>query len=164
MRLGTLRDGTRDGALIVVDRTGQRFSRAAAAARTLQGALDDWARAEPALRALAARLEHGTAAAEPLDVRQLPAPLPRAYEWIDGSAYLNHIRSWCAGRAGPSRRRPARPIRSSIRAARASCSGHATPLPLADPAWGLDFESELASCSATSPPERRPPTPPRTFN
>lgn len=143
MRLGTLRDGTRDGALIVVDRTGQRFSRAAAAARTLQGALDDWARAEPALRALSARLEDGTAAAEPLDVRQLSAPLPRAYEWIDGSAYLNHIRLVRRARkAEPPPDLETDPL--VYQGGSGVLLGPRDPLPLPDPAWGLDFEAELA--------------------
>ncbi len=90
MRLATLRDGSRDGALVVVDRAGARFARADDVARHLQAALDDWARAEPLLRERAAGLERGGGA--PLAAHVLSAPLPRAFEWIDGSAYLNHIR------------------------------------------------------------------------
>jgi fumarylacetoacetate (FAA) hydrolase len=91
VRLATLRDGTRDGTLVVVRRDGAAFARAAGIEPTLQAALDDWDRAAPALEALAARLEAGDGA-EPLDVSALASPLPRAYEWIDASAYLNHVR------------------------------------------------------------------------
>src|SRR5436190_23849470 len=84
MRLATLRDGSRDGRLIVVDRTGTRFAGAQAIAGSLQAALDRWEDAAPRLQALAEALEtpDGSATAEALDVRGLAAPLPRAYEWI----------------------------------------------------------------------------------
>src|SRR5688500_7887928 len=91
MKLATWRDGTRDGRLCVVSRDGQRLTPAVDVAPTLQGALDAWERCEPQLRAMAGRLESGEIQGEVVDPRQLAAPLPRAYEWIDGSAYLNHI-------------------------------------------------------------------------
>jgi fumarylacetoacetate (FAA) hydrolase len=91
MRLATLRDGSRDGSLVLVDASGRHLVRAADVAPSLQAALDDWAWCEPQLRDRATRLDHATHR-EPLDLRALAAPLPRAYEWIDGSAYLNHIR------------------------------------------------------------------------
>jgi fumarylacetoacetate (FAA) hydrolase len=92
MRLASLADGSRDGALVVVDRRGRSFVRAAAIAPTLQSALDDWTRAEPALRERADQLERGVISGEVLDTATLKAPLPRAFEWIDASAYLNHVR------------------------------------------------------------------------
>jgi fumarylacetoacetate (FAA) hydrolase len=92
MRVATLSDGSRDGQLVVVRRDGAAWADARRIAPSLQSALDRWAEAEPRLRALAADLEAGLAAAEPLDPSRLRAPLPRAYEWIDGSAYLNHVR------------------------------------------------------------------------
>src|SRR5579862_8715766 len=91
MRLATLRDGSRDGALVVVDSIGERYVRARAVASSLQRALDEWPRCEPLLRELAGRLERGEVDALPVDPAFLAAPLPRAYEWIDGSAYLNHV-------------------------------------------------------------------------
>ena len=109
MRLATLRDGTRDGALVVVAPDGTRCARATAVAPTLQAALDDWERAAPALAALAERLAAG-APGEALEPRRLGPPLPRAYEWIDGSAFLNHVRLVRRARA-PRRRPPSRPIR-----------------------------------------------------
>ena len=90
MKLATLRNGTRDGALIVVSRRGDRFVRATSVAPTLQAALDEWERA-PLLQALSDALNADGAGGEPLNPRDLEAPLPRAYEWIDGSAFLSHV-------------------------------------------------------------------------
>src|SRR5688572_18425998 len=92
MRLATLRNGTRDGALCLVRSDQKSFAPATQIAPTLQAALDDWTHAEPELRQLARKLESGEVAGQPLDVAALHAPLPRAYEWVDGSAYLNHVR------------------------------------------------------------------------
>ncbi|MBI2963064.1 MAG: fumarylacetoacetate hydrolase family protein [Deltaproteobacteria bacterium] len=92
MKLGSLKSGGRDGTLVVVDRGLRRAAVAREAAPTLQAALDDWSRAAPRLRALAERLERGEAQdAFPLDPAALAAPLPRAYQWADGSAYLSHV-------------------------------------------------------------------------
>src|SRR5690348_5790713 len=91
MRLATLRDGSRDGSLIVIDRSGQNYASARGICATLQGALDDWDTHRDALRQLSLDLEQGRIGGLPLEVERLAAPLPRAYEWVDGSAYLNHI-------------------------------------------------------------------------
>src|SRR5687767_2354375 len=90
MKLATLRDGTRDGRLLVVRRDGQAAT-PAEAWPTLQRALDHWDEAEPALRQLADGLEAGRIEGIPVDPARLAAPLPRAYEWVDGSAFLNHV-------------------------------------------------------------------------
>ena len=92
MKLATLRDGTRDGALVVVRPDGRAFAPAREVARTLQAALDSWETTAPRLRTLAEALASGSVRGEPLDIHRLAAPLPRAYEWVDGSAYLNHVR------------------------------------------------------------------------
>ena len=90
MKLATLRDGTRDGRLLVVRSDGAgRHARHSLA--LLQAALDDWDAAAPALRALAAALDRGAIEGVPVDPTRLAAPLPRAYEWVDGSAFLNHV-------------------------------------------------------------------------
>ena len=91
MRLATLRDGSRDGALIVVHPDGAHFGAAASVAPHLQAALDRWDEVAPKLRRLSAALAAGDVPAAPLDPAALAAPLPRAYEWIDGSAYINHV-------------------------------------------------------------------------
>src|SRR4051794_40624033 len=92
MKLATLRNGSRDGELIVVRRDGKSYASAKHIRPTLQAALDSWTEAEPKLRELQDSLEHGKAESKPLDVAQLLAPLPRVYDWVDGSAYLNHVR------------------------------------------------------------------------
>lgn len=91
MRLLTLRDGTRDGELGIACRDGARLVSASRIAATLQAALDDWEHVEPALRELADAAEHGRVATRSLRAGDLHAPLPRAYEWVDGSAFINHI-------------------------------------------------------------------------
>jgi len=92
MKLGSLKEGGRDGTLIVVSRDLARGVRATGIADTLQRALEDWSNAAPRLNSLAAALEAGTAdGAFDLDMDALAAPLPRAYEFVDGSAYLPHV-------------------------------------------------------------------------
>ena len=90
MKLASLRGG-RDGDLVVVDRALTRQVSAAAIAPRLQDALDDWERLGPKLAALSAALESGEAKASPFVAGRLAAPLPRAYHWVDGSAYVNHV-------------------------------------------------------------------------
>lgn len=89
MKLASLRDGGPDGTLIVVSCDGQRFLPADGIARTLQQAIEDWDRLSPALLALSARLERPEEG-QPLDVADLLAPLPRAWQWLDGSAFPSH--------------------------------------------------------------------------
>jgi fumarylacetoacetate (FAA) hydrolase len=92
MKLATLNDGTRDGELLVVSRNLERAVPAGTIARTLQAALDNWRNAQPALADLAQRLDSGQAAGSlPFHPKSVMAPLPRAYHWVDGSAYVNHV-------------------------------------------------------------------------
>jgi len=92
MKLASLKEGGRDGTLIVVSRDLSRAVRASAIAPTLQAALDDWSSTAPRLNALSEALNDGKAdGAFALDMSVLAAPLPRAYEFVDGSAYLPHV-------------------------------------------------------------------------
>ena len=92
MKLGSLKEGGRDGTLIVVSRDLSHAVKATGIAATLQAALDDWSSLAPRLNALYVELQAGTAAgAFALDMAALAAPLPRAYEFVDGSAYLPHV-------------------------------------------------------------------------
>ena len=92
MKLGSLKEGGRDGSLVVVSRDLARAVRASGIAPTLQAALDDWSNLAPRLNALSEALNDGKAeGAFALDVALLAAPLPRAYEFVDGSAYLPHV-------------------------------------------------------------------------
>ena len=92
MKLGSLKEGGRDGTLIVVSRDLQRAVRATGIAQTLQRALEDWSNAAPRLNALSDALNQDSAdGVFDVDFAQLAAPLPRAYEFVDGSAYLPHV-------------------------------------------------------------------------
>ena len=92
MKLGSLKEGGRDGTLIVVSRDLSRAVRATGIAATLQHALEDWSNVAPRLNALSESLNDGDAdGVFEVDVKALAAPLPRAYEFVDGSAYLPHV-------------------------------------------------------------------------
>lgn len=92
MKLGSLKEGGRDGTLVVVSRDLSRAVRADGIAPTMQQALEDWSNAAPRLNALAQALEAGSAEGSfDLDIGDLASPLPRAYEFLDGSAYLPHV-------------------------------------------------------------------------
>jgi fumarylacetoacetate (FAA) hydrolase len=88
LKLATLRNGTPDGALVVVSSDASRCMAAGPIAPTLQAALDEWPRLAPALRDCAAQVEAGAGA--PLDAQMVAAPLPRAWQWLDGSAFDAH--------------------------------------------------------------------------
>lgn len=91
MKFATLRDGSRDGQLLVVSRDLRMAASAADIVPTLQHALESWERYEPDLLALSCRLNAGDApGAFALDPSRLMAPLPRAWQWLDGSSFLNH--------------------------------------------------------------------------
>src|SRR5690606_20672281 len=150
MKLATLRDGSRDGRLVVVRRDNAVYAPADRVAPSLQAALDDWERAEPRLRELAADLEAGTVESFPVEPERLHAPLPRAYEWVDGSAYLNHVilvRKARGAEPPPSLREDPLVYQGG--------SGHflgpTEDIPLPDPEWGLDFESEVAVVLGDTP-------------
>jgi fumarylacetoacetate (FAA) hydrolase len=139
MRLATLDDGTRDGRLVVVDRSGARCTPADGVVKTLQAALDDWAKYRPALAALA---EHSTTGTLELDPQRLLAPLPRAYEWIDASAYIHHVRLVRRARgAEPPATLETDPL--VYQGGSGVLLGARAPIVLPDPSWGLDFEAEV---------------------
>jgi fumarylacetoacetate (FAA) hydrolase len=152
MKLASLRQdgGGRDGALVVVRGDNQVFVPAAPVAATMQAALDDWERVEPRLRQLAAALSSGASAGQPLDLRTLGAPLPRAYEWIDGSAFLNHVILVRRARGAE----PPATLRSDplvYQGGSGVLLGPRDDIPLGDPAWGLDFEAEVAVILGDTP-------------
>src|SRR5262249_43933430 len=150
MKLATLRAGGRDGTLIVVSKDGARYATASASGPTLQAALDEWPRAEPELRALADKLERGQGHAQPLDVRTLHAPLPRAYEWVDGSAFLNHVILVRKARGAE----PPETLRTDPLVYQGGSGVLLAPtddIPLVDAAWGLDFEAEVCVVLADTP-------------
>lgn len=91
MKLATLKNGTRDGRLVVVSKDLTRCTDAAAIAPTLQKALDNWQHAAPRLYALAEQVEIGSVPTFRFHEHECESPLPRACQWADGSAYLNHV-------------------------------------------------------------------------
>lgn len=150
MKLATLRDGSRDGSLIVVRGQGDRYVSAREVAGTLQSALDEWQRCEPLLRELAGDLESGKLAGEALDPAKLDAPLPRAYEWVDGSAYINHIVLVRKARGAE----PPETLRTDplvYQGGSGKLLGPCDDIPLPNPEWGLDFEAEVCVLLGDTP-------------
>ncbi len=90
MKLASLKGG-RDGRLVVVSKDLTRYTDAARVAPTMQAALDDWTHAEVGLSELAQGVETGSVPTERFHERDAASPLPRSYQWADGSAYINHV-------------------------------------------------------------------------
>ncbi len=148
MKLATLRDGTRDGRLLVVSRDGERFLPAEGIARTMQAALDDWDAAAPKLAELSKQLDAGQG--EKLDVTKLDAPLPRAYEWVDGSAYINHIVLVRKARgAEPPETLETDPL--VYQGGSGVLLAPTDDIELPNPEWGLDFEAEICVVLGDTP-------------
>lgn len=144
VKLATLRDGSRDGALHVVSRDLARAVPAAPAWPTLQRALDDWGRAEAELRQLARRLEDGRMPGESaFDPQRAMAPLPRAFHWVDGSAYVNHVELVRRARGAEM---PASFWTDPLvyQGGSDDLLGATEAVPFADEDWGIDLEAEVA--------------------
>ncbi len=143
MKLASVRDvnARRDGRLVVVSHDLTRCLDAQSIAPTLQAALDAWAQCEPSLRALSTRVDAGEGRA--FDPADCLSPLPRAYQWADGSAYVNHVA--LVRRARGAELPPS--FWSDPLMYQGGSDGFLAPtedIPLADPQWGLDFEAEVA--------------------
>jgi len=157
MKLATLKDGSRDGRLVIVSRDLTRCTDASFLALTLQAALDDWQRLWPHLSALAESLDHGAVPSFRFHEHDVHAPLPRAYQWADGSAYLNHVELVRRARGAEM---PADFFTDPLMYQGGSDSflGPRDPIMMADPAWGIDFEGEIAVVTGDVPmgasPER----------
>ena len=144
MKLASLARGGRDGTLVLVSRDLSRAAAVPDIAATLQDALDDWARVEPRLREAAARLEEGALPdAFPFDPAACASPLPRAYQWADGSAYVNHVA--LVRKARGAEMPPSfwtDPL--MYQGGSDSFLGPCEPIRLASEEWGIDFEAEIA--------------------
>jgi fumarylacetoacetate (FAA) hydrolase len=143
MKLATMNDGSRDGMLAVVSTDLARYTPAGAVAGTLQQALDDWAAREGGLRALWQELELGAIEGEPFEQSECLSPLPRAYQWADGSAYVNHVElvRRTRGAEMPERFRTDPLI---YQGGSDATYAPREPIVMADEAWGIDFEAEVA--------------------
>jgi fumarylacetoacetate (FAA) hydrolase len=150
MRLATLKNGTRDGLLVLIHPDGQRFAHAGDIAPTLQAALDNWHSVAPRLEERAAQLAAGHIDAHPFQLDELAAPLPRAYEWVDGSAYINHIVLVRKARgAEPPETLTTDPL--VYQGGSSVLLGPADPIVVPDLAWGADFESEVCVILGDTP-------------
>jgi fumarylacetoacetate (FAA) hydrolase len=150
MKLATLRTGSRDGSLLVVKRDLSAWTTATGVSPTLQAALDRWDEVEPKLRALSEQLEAGAVKGEPFDASKLMAPLPRAYEWVDGSAYLNHvILVRKARKAEPPPTLKTDPL--VYQGGSSEMLGPTQDIVARDEKFGVDFESEVAVVLGDTP-------------
>ena len=142
MKLATVRDGTRDGRLVLVS-ADLKTARHAEAAITLQAALDDWDAIEPKLRAESQRLKTAGDAARDFDEEACLSPLPRAYQWADGSAYVNHVE---LVRRARNAEMPESFWTDPLIYQGGSDAFLAPrdPIIIADEAWGIDMEAEVA--------------------
>ncbi|MBL4875297.1 MAG: fumarylacetoacetate hydrolase family protein [Cohaesibacteraceae bacterium] len=143
MKLATMRDGTRDGRLVIVSRDLSRFVEAGDDIPTMQAAMDDWDDVAPMLEARYARLYEGSVQSEVFDQQKCLSPLPRAYQWADGSAYVNHVELVRKARGAV--------LPDSFWTEPLMYQGGSDTflaptenIELADTAWGIDFEAEVA--------------------
>ena len=149
MKLATLQQGGRDGTLVVVSRDLQRCRAVPAIARTMLAAMDDWATVEAQLRQVYEALNSGAIEGEAFDQNACHSPLPRTWQWADGSAYINHVE-----------------LVRKARNAEVPESFYTDPLMyqggsdgfipprgkvLAQEAWGIDFEAEVTVVTGDVP-------------
>jgi len=149
MKLATMKGG-RDGRLVVVSNDLAWFTEASHIARTLQFALDNWDLVEPELRGLAESLEHGSVPKDRFHEHDAASPLPRAYQWADGSAYVNHV---ALVRQARGAEMPESFWTDPLMYQGGSDSflGPRDPIPLKDEAWGCDLEGEVAVITGDVP-------------
>jgi fumarylacetoacetate (FAA) hydrolase len=145
MKLATLKRGGRDGRLALVSRDLTRCLLVPGIAPTLQAALDDWATVAPRLADRAVMLELNTSNADvmPFDASQCAAPLPRAYHWADGSAYVNHVELVRKARGADM---PASFWTDPLvyQGGSDDLLGAHDEVPFVDESWGIDLEAEVA--------------------
>ncbi|MBT8048910.1 MAG: FAA hydrolase family protein [Xanthomonadales bacterium] len=143
MKLASLKTGGRDGTLIVVNRALTQFVAVPDIAETLQEALDDWALAAPRLNSISEALNLGHCEdAQRLDFTALASPLPRAYEFVDGSAYLPHVERVRRARGAEV---PASFYEDPLmyQAVSAGFLGPRDPVAVVSEDYGIDFEAEV---------------------
>jgi fumarylacetoacetate (FAA) hydrolase len=143
MKLATLKDSTRDGRLVVVSRDLTRCCEVGHIARTLQAALDDWDHVAPRLAQIAEGIETGAQPTSRFHEHAAASPLPRAYQWADGSAYVNHVE---LVRKARNAEVPASFWIDPLMYQGGSDGFLASrdPIVMADEAYGIDMEGEIA--------------------
>ncbi|MET0179085.1 MAG: fumarylacetoacetate hydrolase family protein [Novosphingobium sp.] len=149
MKLASLPQG-RDGRLVVVSDDLAWYADADHIVPTLQALLDDWDRQAPHLESLAIELAHGAIPRKRFHEREAAAPLPRAYQWVDGSAYVNHVELVRKARGAAL---PASFWHDPLMYQGGSddLRGARSPIVLADEAWGCDLEAEVCVVTGDVP-------------
>ncbi len=148
MKLATLKNGTRDGQLIVVNKAGTQFKPAGSVATNMQHLLDNWDSLSDKMESLYADLNKN--GGETIDFNELHSPLPRAYEWVDGSAYINHVVLVRKARNAE----PPETLRTDPLVYQGGSGTFLDPrgdIPLADEKWGCDFEAEICVVMGDTP-------------
>jgi len=142
LKLASLKTGGRDGTLIVVNRELTHWVEATEIAATLQQAIENWSNSAPRLNALSQQLNDDTSNARRLDFTALASPLPRAYEFLDGSAYLPHVERVRRARGSEV---PASFYDDPLmyQATSAGFLGPRDAVPVVSEEYGIDFESEV---------------------
>ncbi|MES2320471.1 MAG: fumarylacetoacetate hydrolase family protein [Pseudomonadota bacterium] len=151
MKLATIKDGTRDGQLAVVARDLKTAHLADGIAPTMQAALDDWSFISPQLEELSQQLNSGRASRSfEFDPANCMAPLPRAFQWVDGSAYVNHVE---LVRKARNAEMPASFWEDPLMYQGGSddLAGARDDIVLAHEEWGIDFEAEVAVITGDVP-------------
>ena len=151
MKLATLKDHTRDGKLLVVNRDLTEAILVPDVAHTMQQALDDWTRCKPLLESYYQKLNHGDIKHTlPFQEQDLASPLPRAYQWADGSAYVNHVELVRKARGAEM---PENFWHDPLMYQGGSDTflGPNDDIPLVDVQHGMDFESEVAVITTDVP-------------
>ena len=143
MKLATLKNGSRDGKLVVVSKDLSRCQAIPEIAGTLQSALDNWQNVAPKLEKIAAKLEQDPSFGQKFDEKEAHSPLPRAYQWADGSAYVNHVE---LVRKARNAEMPPSFWTDPLMYQGGSDSFLAPhdPIVMADEAYGIDMEGEVA--------------------
>lgn len=150
MKLATLRNGRPDGQLVVVSRDLTRYVSASRIVPNLQAALDEWKALYPALSALAVELDAGAVAGQPFDPDMAAAPLPRAYQWIDGAGYLSHLeRVRSLKGSKDAELQSTRPL--LYQGGSDSLSGPTDAITVPEADLALDFEAEVAVITGPVP-------------
>jgi fumarylacetoacetate (FAA) hydrolase len=150
MKLASLNNGSRDGQLVVVSKDLAWYADASQIAPTLQAAMDDWQRCESELSSLSDELERETIPRERFHEREALSPLPRAFQWADGSAYVNHVELVRKARGAEM---PATFWTDPLMYQGGSDAFLAPrgDIPLGDVAWGCDMEGEVAVITGDAP-------------
>ncbi|TYC51198.1 fumarylacetoacetate hydrolase family protein [Rhodobacterales bacterium] len=150
MKLASLRDGSRDGKLVVVNDRLTYCTEATTIAPTLQAALDDWQHAAPKLQLLAESLSHEAVPMIRFHEHEALSPLPRAFQWADGSAYVNHVELVRKARGAT--------MPDSFWTEPLMYQGGSDtflaprdPIRMKDEAWGIDLEGEIAVITGDVP-------------